>query len=509
MAIISAYVREGWSYSVNNIRELFCFTPAIHSTQEEADKRLKHYLKELLSRNIIKRQKKSNNENIADIDFDNYTDNELLSPSAHYKFDFVGIIICENVIAYSYPKYIGEHNSLPITAPIEEMKQIMSVIEKYSREKSQQDIRNVDLFADVDEKGKINTLSVMLFLLEDYASNGEYVDNYEILELNGSGDIYWQKTIDETYPIISNNKPYYIELYTRNKISNDASYIKRLHAYVVTQCSYEIEKVGLTAFYSLPYADISDDEQDCFGDDENIINHIELELSQTFDDRKKSILRALILYFQSGKILVRDTELQVIGTRSFNLIWEEVCAKVFRSQKDDTVDVIDPKIDYTLINQNFDHKPPTLVELIEKPIWKKYAKNQPTIVPKATFKPDSLRFEPKITGKNYTFYILDAKYYCPVWEEDTIKEQPGVEDIAKQYLYYLAYRKILDSYHVSEVKNYFLMPKRESDQEIPGFVKLNMLKELGLGVIEIRMLPPQTMYENYLNNLTLNLTELH
>ena len=53
------------------------------------------------------------------------------------------------------------------------------------------------------------------------------------------------------------------------------------------------------------------------------------------------------------------------------------------------------------------------------------------------------------------------------------------------------------------------MPKRKSDNTIPGFVKLNMLKELGLGVIEVRMLPPNIMYDNYLNNSTLNLTELH
>ncbi len=516
MAITSAYVRENEYYSVDSLKELFCFTPATYKTQNEADKRLTRFLKELLSRNILKERSKTNNGD-ADVEFEKHSDDDLLSPTSSYKFDFVGIIICEDVIAYSYPKYIGEEKSLPQEAPITEMQQVMQVIEKYSREKAKQDVRDVDLFADIDDKGTVNTLSVMLFLLEDYAANGEYEDNEEILEINGSGDIYWQKTIDETYPIISNNRPYYVELYTRKKISNDASFIKRLHAYVVTQCSNEIEKAGLTAFYSLPCADISDEEQDNFGEDNNIINRIEIELTHTFNDRKKSVLRAMMLYFLSEKILVGDTEMHVMGTRSFNLIWEEVCAKVFRSQKDDTVDTITPHVDYTLINQNFDHKPPTLVELIEKPIWKNYDKSIPTAIPSSTFKPDSLRFEHKNTGKSYTFYILDAKYYCPVWkskivngqEKGYIEGQPGVEDVAKQYLYYLAYREVLNRYHVTEVKNYFLMPKRKSDNIIPGFVKLNMLKELGLGVIEVRMLPPSIMYDSYLNNSTLNLTELH
>lgn len=34
------------------------------------------------------------------------------------------------------------------------MKQVMQVIEKYSREKAKQDVRDIDLYADIDEKGK-------------------------------------------------------------------------------------------------------------------------------------------------------------------------------------------------------------------------------------------------------------------------------------------------------------------------------------------------------------------
>ena len=73
----------------------------------------------------------------------------------------------------------------------------------------------------------------------------------------------------------------------------------------------------------------------------------------------------------------------------------------------------------------------------------------------------------------------------------------------------MAYKELLEKHRVTEVKNYFLMPKRENDSEIPGYVKLNMLKNIGLGVIEVRMLPPKDMYFNYLNNTHLSLSELH
>ena len=512
MSITSAYVREGWYYSVKDLQDVLSFDIEPFQTKEKTNGHLKHYLKELLSRNILK-EKRSNDdtEEEADIVFDNYTDDELLSDTVKYKFDFVWILIFQNIITYVYPKYLGESYALLTTPPVHEMQQVMRVIEKYSREKAKQDIHNIDLFTDVDENGKINTLSVMLYLLEDYAANGEYEESEEILEINGSGEIYWQKTIDETYPIISNNRPYYVEIYTRRKIGNDASFIKRLHAYVVSQCSHEIEQVGLTAFYSLPTADISEDEQSAFGDTADIVNRIDAELTQVFDDRKLNVLNAMKLYFNSGRILTGDTEMQIMGTRTFNLIWEEVCARVFRSQKGDAktrhpnVDEIEPRIDYALINKNFAQKPPTLVELIEQPIWKKYGKGTHGI-PKRPLNPDYLRFEKQESNSKFIFYILDAKYYCPVWDNDSIQGQPGVEDIAKQYLYYLAYRDILTRYNVTEVKNYFLMPKRTSDHAIPGFVKLDTLKKLGLGVVEVRMLPPEVMFDNYLNDNHMNLS---
>lgn len=519
MAITPAYVREDWRYSVADLREFFVLDESLNDNDKEKmrDERLKTYIKELLSRNILKsvKAKKSDDDEVeeANVEYASYSDDELLSDKALYKYDFVGIVICEHVITYAYPKYIGEPQSLPIENPVTEMQQVMKVIEKYSRTKSKQDVRDVDLFDDVDENGKVNTLSVMLYILEDYANHGEYEDDAEILEINGSGEIYWQKTIDETYPIISDNKPYYVELYTRRKISNDASFIKRLHAYAVTCCSSEIELTGLTDFYSLPTADISDDEEETFGDTDTIIDRIDLELTQVFDDRKISLLRALRLYFKSGKILLGDNEMQVMGTRSFNLIWEEVCAYVFKSQKTQTVDKIEPKIDYTLINKKFDSQPPTLVELIEQPIWKKYDKDSRGL-PKRPLNPDHLRFEKFEKKSDYTgplkyvFYILDAKYYSPVWTDDNIVGQPGVEDITKQYLYYLTYEEILRRYHVTDVRNYFLMPKRKTDPKIPGFVKLDTLRNLGLGVVEVRMLDPEMMYTHYLDEDPMSLSEL-
>ena len=66
----------------------------------------------------------------------------------------------------------------------------------------------------------------------------------------------------------------------------------------------------------------------------------------------------------------------------------------------------------------------------------------------------------------------------------------------------------MERYKINEVRNYFLMPKRKGEDKIPGFAKMDILKQLGLGVVEVRMLDPQLMYDNYLRNQRLNLSEL-
>ena len=235
MSIISAYVREDWLYPATDLRSKNMF-----SFESDEDSFVR-FVKDLLARKIIKLKSKLDNDvdEDEDVDFNNYNDKTYLN--AVYKFTFVGIVICHNRLIYVYPKYIGENQKLPSYNPQRELAQVLRVIEKYSREKSKQDIYNIDLFADEGNHNRDKLLSVMLFLLEDYASNGAYETDETIIEINGSDEILWQKTIDETYPILSNNRPYYVELYTRRNVNNDFDYLKRLHEFVITKCSQEIE----------------------------------------------------------------------------------------------------------------------------------------------------------------------------------------------------------------------------------------------------------------------------
>ena len=63
----------------------------------------------------------------------------------------------------------------------------------------------------------LNLLAVFLFLIYDYYENGVYNNTQEIIESNGSGEILWDRTINETFTLLSGNTPYYVELQNQKK----------------------------------------------------------------------------------------------------------------------------------------------------------------------------------------------------------------------------------------------------------------------------------------------------
>lgn len=85
------------------------------------------------------------------------------------------------------------------------------------------------MYNDTSDSSAFNMLAVMLFLLQDYFEYVSYTNTQDIIESNGSGDILWDKTINETFTLLSNNRPYYPELLTTRHIMDDFDFFKRLH----------------------------------------------------------------------------------------------------------------------------------------------------------------------------------------------------------------------------------------------------------------------------------------
>ena len=340
---------------------------------------------------------------------------------------------------------------------------------------------------------------VFLFLINDYYENGIYTNTETIVESNGTGEILWEKTVNETFAILTNNRPYYTELKTIKSVNDNDYYIKRLHECIVTTASKELEKHDVLNLFDITPIDISEEKLDDFGDDTYILYRIEKELNQQFNTRKQILLKIMYAYV-CNRCGIQDIEcFSMFGTNSFNLIWEKVCATIMRNNLYTELNKLDLPV---ALNEKYKHQyNQPLISLIDKPFWS--ITNKPA---SDTLIPDIITIQ-KIQNI-YNFIILDAKYYVPKLElnvEPT--SQPGIESITKQYLYQLAYKPFIEEHKITKISNYFIMPTEDNNIIDKGFVELQMLKNIGLESIKVRLLPASKIYQYYLNNEYYDISE--
>lgn len=412
------------------------------------------------------------------------SDVEIGDDEHQYVFTYVGIIDIFGIIIKCYPKYLLNEKD-----PVYKLKQIVKVIEKYN---SKEQI--VRMYNETDESKAFNLLAVFLFLLDDYFENGVYNDTEEIIESNGSGEILWDKTINETFTLISKNRPFYPNLQTKKRINDDFDYFKRLHEFVLTTASKELEEAALLDIFGINSVDLSDEDLDDFGDKEYILYRIEKELNIQFNTRKQLVLKTIYAYInQSGSLLDTDS-ISLFGTNSFNLVWEDVCKVIYDNQLDTPLSAL--KLPKPLKSSYAGNS--KLIEIIEKPFWSAAGKDaNDTLIPDLV----------SIHGNE--FIIFDAKYYCPTLEEGKVPMgQPGIESITKQYLYQLAYKDFIKDQGFVSVKNCFLLPTNKDEVEAKGEASMKMLSQLGLQNIEIRFIPAEEAYEHYLTGRKMDIKQL-
>lgn len=479
--MISEYVREQKRYTQKELCQI------LKCSEEHAIpiiRKLKEFgvLKTVKSSDVQKNMVDLLEEDIevADVEIG---ENEYL-----YVFTFVGVIVVTGRVLKCYPKYL-----LNVKEPTDELRKVIKVLEKYN---SKEQI--VRIFNDSSESSSFNLLAVLLFLLQDYFENGVYTNTKDIIECNGSGEILWDKTINETFTLLLENRPYYTELQTRKRVTNNFDYFKRLHECVVTMASKELQEAELLNLFEMSGINLTDEELEDFGDKEYILYRIENELNTQFNTRKQLVLKTMYAYIDRRGSLYDTDCLSLFGTNSFNLVWEKVCA-----------DIMDNKLDVPLgalklpvpLKDGYNRRQ-KLIELIEKPLWTITGK-----CAKDTLIPDLISIC-KVNGQ-YQFIIFDAKYYNAHLEKGiTPTGQPGIESVTKQYLYQLAYQKFIDEHKFSSVKNCFLLPTENSEIEDKGEVRMKMLSNLGLQDIKTRLIPADMAYDLYLSGRKMDIYTL-
>ena len=487
-AFVSKYVREQKRYTKNDLRALFCFS------EEE----IQTFIRRLKAYGVMKAVKNTplqkDLSDLADEDLA-VTDDATEGNAFFYVFTFVGVLTVGNRVIKCYPKYITQNPE-----PMEEMKQTIKVLQRYG---SKEQI--INMYNGNGQNSSFNLLAVMLFLLDDFHQHGFYINSEDIVELNGEGPILWNQTIDNGFAIISNNRPYYVDLYTHRSVDDENDFFYHLHKCVVTECSNQLRDAGILDLFDMVEADISDETRSNLGDDDYILYRLQSELNIQYNTHKQVLLKTMYAYIAHRRTLADNVGISMYGTTSFNLVWEDVCKEVFG-------DCLNIQLrNLKLPNGIAEGYHPTdqLINIIERPKWQGYRENGQPFEKEAadTLIPDIIALT-DLDGI-HSFIILDAKYYCVQLEPNKmLRGQPGIGDVTKQYLYQLAYKQFIEDHGIEDIKNCFLMPTEQDSIIKKGTARLNMLEQLNLQNIQIRLLPAKKMFRYYLAKQKMNIAEL-
>ena len=464
-----AYVRELKPYSIAGLAGEFGMDVG----------RTLHTIEELMVRGIV-RYRTEKSANGADS-----SDEEGAKDDERYQFNFVGMAMIGDLVVIAYPKYFRD--GIP---SLDALRRIMRVLKRDAGRAS------VATLADERERTD-DKLPVMLALLELYAEYGVYSNFVEGRELNGSGAIDWNRTIENHLPILADGRPVYVEYETRKTLRDESDFITRLHRAVLTECSQQLFAAHVNDLLSLDELELSDAEVDEFGDAEMLEWRLERERGTQFVDWKIAVLDLLWRYLLNRESSAERDEICTLGTTSFFRLWEEACKTAFG-------DALSTKLgglDFSLKGEWVERKRDTLLGIIESPKWERcrgggYIESGPV----ATLVPDTISFAVDGDGRS-VFCIYDAKYYVPSLG-GKMKGQPGLESVTKQFLYQSAYKGFVLDHEFDCVVNAFLVPT--ASDELRELARVSFPKVMGevelpfSNYIHMWALPASEVFDAYL-----------
>ena len=352
-----------------------------------------------------------------------YLDKDLNnSENNMYKFTFVGVIqSLKNNVIIVYPKYISLKNiDYDYNNNQKKFFQIMQVITKYKKRMSQNLI-------DPTESEEIinNNLGTMIQIIKTYYSYGLFNSERNSYNNNGNGQVLWNKTVNMNTPYIVNNIPIYLDLQAIEKNIDSLNIVRTIQTCILNFISKKIPPVFIDEIESYDKSKI-----------DYYVNILQYALKNEFITKKQELIIELLIFLKNeSKNLPNDIE--VFGTINFELVWEDVCSYTYSNHLNKSLKEL--KL-YTKKNIDTTVK---LKEYIEKPKW--LVKNGNEVCQKSTLKLDILNIE----KPNFTIY--DAKYYNLEVSDKQVKNNPGIADVTKQYLYQLAFSELIETNQLTTV----------------------------------------------------------
>lgn len=341
-----------------------------------------------------------------------------------YYFSYVGAIFTSNNIIYVLPKtLLNKEVNEAFTG------QLIKLFIAYSKRENL--LVEEKEYLGIDSKNdRGSLLSIINYIMEDYIDNGLYIKKKKIKEINGDGEIDWNKTIQRDSMYLNNKKqPVYHEVVSNKKNIHSSLIITQIHKRILNKCNEIINRLSLETVlnYKVDMFEIDDFE---FVGNEYMLEHLQQELDYQYEDKKIELLEILISFIKKLNIYGNDLELSLFGTRYFDRVWEKMNSYILRNQ-------------YNNIRQH-----------IPKPKW--YSATGKKIIERDTLIPDILYLD----SYNKDLYILDAKYYTTNFKDEKLKgTTQGIGDIIKQ----LVYEDVLSQFYKDySVINAFIIPTSQN-----------------------------------------------
>lgn len=396
--------------------------------------------------------------------------------SREYSLSFVGVYAWKNRLVYALPKYtrkLSDRGFLKLHSLEEQpeagqhLATVMQVLRRYSSKRVKESLSTTT------DTVKDDYLTLLVYIVTDYAHHGLYRDDRQEEQMNGRGRILWNKTIQSTYPVIQEKRPYYMDLVVRHTVDDHDNFFTRLHLSIVNKCYDTLEKLGLIQLLSLPQITEDAAPEDDLGDDHYLKHRIRSEMGCQFDSRRRHILQLMLKYVE--KEAERDTahpEEMVFGSTAFHAVWEEVCREVFGKDERKQHEIAPPKWEFTT-----------------NPAWQG---------PKESLEPDIIIKRPN------AYWLFDAKYYLPQVNGNTVYGLPGVGDVTKQFLYQQALQAQADAAALP-IHNAFLMPLPDGELAQSATAPISFYARVSMPLFGQRKyiytfrIHPQTLYSAYLS----------
>lgn len=432
---------------------------------------------------------------------------EIDGQAQTFKFTFVGLLQIGKYVIFSYPKYFKAYSQNP--DEIEDRgnnRRIKQILKAIKREK--------DVLAEYEpwwqeKNGEENPFALKIWLIENFLKNGLYNRREQITAKNGNNEILWDKTISQEQEYLNSKKvPFYLNFITRKKESDTQNPVRRLHKIALNEIVEGWTKSHIADIFA-PNVNIDTNEKrDQIGNITKISRVLKNELRAEYNTEKRILIRKLISYFEL-KNTTDEQNLQLFVTTHFNIVWEQICKKLFNDDKDLHSIIKEQRSKWTV---NLQGKDPVVVTEVLDEIEETPDQNITQITKeKSGLIPDI------VTTYNSDIIILDAKYYAPHWpknESDPISSVPGVGDITKQHLYQLAYENHAMKNGLNNRKNAFIMPMPIDREKLQDSKVINYRGKVGVGFlqsvtdnsdqgklsdIQVFELNPETAFDAYLS----------